>query len=63
MSKVIRALFVSAVATGVAAVVMTALRSPKPPRPRQPSMPGYVDAEALSADEQEHLAQELAAHV
>ena len=60
MSKLFRALLISAVATGAAAVVWTALR-PAPPAPTRPrSGPGpYVDADALTDEQRDLLMQEM----
>lgn len=61
MSRILRALFISAVATGVAAAVLSVLSRREPglpePRPREPG------AEALSEEQQRLLMQELASQL
>ena len=62
MSRILRALLISAAATGVAAVVLQKLRpaapSPKP-KPKRPA----ADPDALTPDEEQMLLDELAAQV
>lgn len=62
MSKFVRALLVSAAATGVAAVVMKAVLPPEPSRSR-PAPPPPADPDALTPDEEQMLVDELAAQV
>ena len=65
MSTIFRALFISAVATGAAAVVLHFLQPStpeKPPRPVKPADP-YVDADDLTDEQQELMLKELGAHL
>ena len=60
MSKLFRALLISAVATGTAAVVLKLLKPDTPPTSRPGSSTGpYVDADALSHEQRDLLMQEL----
>lgn len=64
MSKVWRALLISAVATGAAAVVLKLIEPEKtPPPPPLPSQNPYVDADTMTPDEQAMLLQELDAQL
>ena len=67
MPSVLRALLVSAVATGAAAAVLHLLKpeSAAPPRPPRRPAPaaGIVDADALPEAERDLLLRELDAHV
>lgn len=71
MSQLWRALWISAVATGVAAVVLFVFDSdddpPPPPPPVPPAVPppapAYVDADALPEAEREALVHELGAQL
>ena len=58
MSKVFRALLISTIATGVAAIVVSSVRQKKS-RPASLLQRHEVDADALSADEIERLTGEL----
>lgn len=65
MSKIFRALLISAVATGAAAVVLHFMQPPASEKPRRPvdaSKP-YVDADDLTDEQQDLLMQELGAQV
>jgi hypothetical protein len=62
MSTLVRALLLSAAATGVAAVVMKAVLPSEPSRPRRASPPP-ADPDALTPEEEQMLVQELAAQV
>lgn len=67
MSKLLRALLVSAVATGAAAAVLhllmpEAAAPPLPPRRPAPA-DGIVDADALPEAERDLLLRELGGHV
>lgn len=65
MSKLWRALFVSAVATGTAAVVLKLIEPEEtspPPAPAKAKDP-YVDADAMTKEQQNALLQELEAHI
>lgn len=60
MNKILRALLISATATGVAAVVvskMQQVRKSESPAPDQ--KPFMVDAESLSEEEKDQLTNEL----
>ncbi len=66
MGKILRALFISAVATGVAAYVVRKLHAPAfPPPPRDvlPKAPGTVDADAYDEQALKRLTDELAAQL
>ena len=67
MPKLLRALFVSAVATGAAAAVLRLLTpeaAAPPPRRRRPAASdGVIDADALPEAERDLLLRELDAHV
>lgn len=63
MNRILRALLISAVATGTAAVVLKILR-PEPPRPPAPARAGsgpYVDADRLTEEQRDLLMQEMEA--
>lgn len=63
MSKLIRAMLISAVATGAAAVVLKTLM-PAVPKPSAPRGAGaYVDADELSDEQRDLLMQEMAAEM
>lgn len=60
MSKLLRALFISAIATGAAAVVLKLVEPDKTAPPPTPTSKGpYVDADEMSPEQQELLMQEL----
>lgn len=60
MNKLFRALLISAVATGTAAVVLNILRPGEPPTPRpKPGTGPYVDADAMTDTQRDLLMQEL----
>ena len=61
MSKFWRALLVSAVATGAAAVVMKLIVPEAPPAAPPASKGPYVDADTMTKEEQDLLMQELEA--
>lgn len=65
MSKLIRALLISTVATGVAAVVWQAIRpaAPPAPAPRRPRAGDPVEADALPPDQRDLLLRELDAQL
>ncbi len=65
MSKLFRALLVSAVAAGAAAVVLKLLEPEKaPPLPAPPQATGpYVDADTMTKEQQDALLQELDAQI
>ena len=64
MSKLLRALLVSAVATGAAAVVLKLIEpeAPPPSVPRKATGP-YVDADTMTKEQQAALLQELDAQI
>lgn len=62
MSKLFRALLVSAVATGAAAVVLKLIEPEAPPVPSKATGP-YVDADALPKEQRDALLQELDAQI
>ena len=65
MSKLFRALLVSAAATGAAAVVLKLLepqQAPPPPAPPRATGP-YVDADTMTKEQQDALLQELDAQI
>jgi len=65
MSKLWRALFIAAVATGAAAVVLKLIEpepSPSPSAPPRSEAP-YVDADAMPKEQQDLLLQELDAQL
>ncbi len=60
MSKILRALLISAVATGVAAVVLRLVAPEPPAAPRPPASSGpYVDADHMTAEQKDLLMREL----
>lgn len=60
MSKLFRALLISAVATGTAAVVLNILKPEERPTPRpKPGTGPYVDADAMTDEQRDLLMQEL----
>ena len=64
MSKFWRALLVSAAATAAAAVVMKLVEPDAPPVDASPTTDGpYVDADAMTREEQDLLMQELGAQL
>lgn len=65
MSKLWRALLISAVATGTAAVIMKLIEPEKPlSAPTPPAHQGpYVDADAMPQEQQDLLMQELASQL
>ena len=58
MSKLFRALVISALATGTAVVVLNMIQKQSTPVPKQEG-DGFVDAEQLSDEEKELLSNEL----
>ncbi len=63
MSKFFRALLLSAVATGAAAVVFK-LIEPEAPPPAPPRATGpYVDADTMTKEQRDALLQELEAQI
>ena len=63
MSNFLRALLISAAATGVAAVVLKTLQPSEPaPPPRMPARPA-ADPDALTPDEEQMLLDELGAQL
>ena len=63
MSKFWRALLISAVATGAAAVVMKLIEPEAPPAAASDRRGPYVDADTMTQEEQDLLMQELSAQV
>lgn len=64
MHRILRALLISAVATGAAAVVMnTVMRRPTLVETKEDSDTSYVDADRLSEEEQDALLNELASQL
>ena len=65
MSKLFRALLLTAVATGAAAAVLKLIEPEKtPPLPAPPKANGpYVDADTMTKEEQDALLQELDAQI
>lgn len=66
MSRLVRALFVSAVATGVVALgLAAAARTPRrlTLSPAEPPAPGTLSDGDLDADQEEQLLKELGAHL
>ena len=60
MSKIVRALLLSAVATGAAALVVTQLqRKQLSGSPKNHKQNGIIDADALSEEERNRLTNEL----
>jgi hypothetical protein len=60
MSKLFRALLISAIATGTAAVVLKMVRPETAPTPRPKDSTGpYVDADAMTDEQRDLLMQEL----
>ena len=67
MTKILRALLISATATGVV-LIATALLSGRPlqvvtPQPRRPEDPAEMDADEIGADEADLLMKELGAQL
>jgi len=62
MSKILRALLISAAATGLAALLVNTLQQPGPvpPPPALPTGPTEIDADRLDPAEKDVLLEELA---
>ncbi|MFK7846652.1 MAG: hypothetical protein AB8G77_15230 [Rhodothermales bacterium] len=60
MSKLLRALLISTIATGTAVVIVNAIqRRDKQPKEQGPGQSRFVDAEQLSDEERNLLSSEL----
>ena len=63
MSKLFRALLLSAIATGAAAVVLKLIEPEAPPPAPSRTTGPYVDADTMTKEQQNALLQELDAQI
>ncbi len=63
MSKLFRALLLSAIATGAAAVVLKLIEPEAPPPAPSRTTGLYVDADTMTKEQQDALLQELEAQI
>jgi len=63
MSKLFRALLLSAIATGAAAVVLKLIEPKAPPLAPSRTTGPYVDADTMTKEQQDALLQELDAQI